>query len=102
MRLIDADELCKDGYNLALTKWDYRPDGRPYAWTELTPISEVPTIDAVPVVHSNWVPTSEFDEVYGYVFKCKSCGGETIGTTLFCQKCGAKMDGKSGEEDADA
>ncbi len=50
MRLIDADALSKQGYSLGQLKWDYEPDGLPHAWHEMTPLSEVPTIDAVPVV----------------------------------------------------
>lgn len=50
MHLIDADALYKEGYMLAQMRWDYEPGGLPHAWTELTPLSEAPAIDAVPVV----------------------------------------------------
>ena len=61
-------------------------------------IDNAPTIDAVPVVHGKWLPTS-IDPVDPY-FRCSVChyGTDTIfdgGDEPFkyCPNCGAKMDG---------
>ena len=62
-------------------------------------IKNAPIIDAVPVIHANWVPID--DEPYEE-FECNRCG--YISTTsfgpggiegnsfLYCPMCGAKMD----------
>lgn len=36
----------------------------------------------------SWVPTDEFDDYFGYVFKCTRCGKEIIGTSNYCPHCG--------------
>lgn len=36
----------------------------------------------------SWIPTNEFDEKYGYVYKCARCGTEIIGTSNYCPRCG--------------
>lgn len=62
-------------------------------------VNEAPTVDAVPVVHSEWIPVDD-DGDPGDT-KCKRCGcyhhvWEAFG--YYCQHCGAKMDG--GKKDA--
>lgn len=73
MRLIDADELCRDRVSNDLV---------------VIVAKCAPTIDAVPVVHGEW----EF--VDDYTAKCSACGDCVDDDSPFCPNCGAKMDGK--------
>ena len=34
----------------------------------------------------------ETDEIFGFVVQCSICGNKTIGTSLYCPCCGAKME----------
>ena len=57
-------------------------------------IHELPTIEAVPVVHGRWV----FDRPNHY--KCSVCDAMWSGVARFmkfCPNCGAKMDAKEDE-----
>lgn len=62
-------------------------------------INNQPTIEAIPVVHGEWVDnTGCLDSVRQY--KCSNCGKKPITNmnyvrmlTNFCPNCGAKMDG---------
>ena len=50
-------------------------------------ISRMPTIDAEPVKHAEWV-CDNLDDVYF----CSSCGHpETYRLSAYCPECGAKM-----------
>lgn len=56
-------------------------------------ISEVPAVDAAPVVHGEWID----DNLYT-IPKCSICGkrihsGEWNEENNYCGHCGAKMDG---------
>lgn len=58
-------------------------------------ISNMPTVDAVPVVHGHW---KEDPSGYGF-WICSACGfvSEASAANMlykFCPVCGAKMDGK--------
>lgn len=56
-------------------------------------INEAPEVDAVPVVHAEWVGIE-----YDTLFKCSKCGYLTdYMLTDFCPDCGAKMDGGKAE-----
>ena len=90
MRLIDADAIpyVKTMYTVGLLDMV----------TRFT-IDTMPTIDAVPVKHGEWVKK----EVYGEAFFLKACSvcGFYHGLTVdynFCPNCGASMDG--GKDDA--
>ena len=69
-------------------------------------VNEMPTVDAVEVVHARWESDLHHldgqpykDEWYGYIFKCSACGGTMMGDgdlvcrDNYCPRCGAKMDG---------
>ena len=60
---------------------------------------EVPTIDAVPVVHGEWLPMYDGNE-YGDVFQCgcycSECGEELQSEPNYCPNCGAKMEVQDG------
>ena len=34
----------------------------------------------------------ETDEIFGFVVQCSICGNKTIGASLYCPNCGAKME----------
>ena len=116
MRLVDADALkedcrmandCKDcktyvrdcEYDRIYTKMDF------CGW-----IDDAPTVDAEPVVHGRWI-IKDNPGTGWYRVTCSECGEDVtsvapvIGffpkakvTWDFCPNCGAKMDGKDGEQ----
>ena len=62
-------------------------------------LDDAPTVDAVTVVHGRW---KEDPSGYGF-WICSACGfvSEASAADMlykFCPNCGAKMDGKDGEE----
>lgn len=116
MRLIDADALLKkkdiitinDGNRASVVGIVYEDD-----------IEEAPTIDAVPVVHGEWIVDgmNEYELSYGCIgyeprYRCSNCGittesylrtekpimPEDADFPRYCQYCGAKMDGKEKED----
>ena len=85
-RLIYADEL-----KTAICD-DVVIDGVNYAKMKKH-IDEAKTVDAVEVVHGQWIGGYCGT---GYITpKCSQCGyGDgAVGTTNYCPNCGAKMDG---------
>ena len=50
-------------------------------------------IDAVPVVHGEWIPVDIGDGNPGVNLECSHCGRWVKQKEMFCPKCGAKMDG---------
>ena len=60
-------------------------------------IEEMPTIDAVPVVHGKWIYGNDF---HWYTASCNKCGyqrrtdikAEGWNQWKFCPNCGARMD----------
>ena len=98
-RLIDANEA------LRIAKEER------YMWVyDLTDLeeflTEVPTVDAVEVVHGYWIERP-LDDFRKYEVKCSECGFTGVGNYdqylepcdfNYCPNCSAKMDG--GNEDA--
>ena len=39
----------------------------------------------------------ETDEIFGFVVQCSICGNKTIGASLYCPNCGAKMEVQDGK-----
>ena len=94
-RLIDADKIPYEEC--------YVPDGD-IRWgyikaliAEKAVIDQIPTVDAVPVVHGRWVfhhttTVEKYD-----VVKCSNCGHEAFAIAIYvkeghyCPNCGAKM-----------
>lgn len=62
-------------------------------------VDEAAAVDAVPVVHGQWIHTKIEDSDWGGTFnswKCSVCGyyaGRNPTGTNYCPNCGAKMDG---------
>lgn len=112
MKLIDADALKKEIHRYALDVYCINLENSKefagystgenyceglYEATEL--IDNLPTIDAVPVVHGHWVYNKDTGEI-----RCNLCNA-LVGVTMysddvepiaevenFCFNCGAKMD----------
>ena len=84
-RLIDADALIADlDEGLWGKEWDK-------ALAEAI-IKDAPTIDAVSVVHGEWI--DEHEDGHGsWVGTCSQCHN-TERVANFCPNCGAKMDGE--------
>lgn len=97
MRLIDADELIN---KLNKSESDVHGSAECYSSvTEITEtieyvgilIDETPTVEAVPVVHGEWV--NEYINRYGHPCHCCSvCGFHASHQDKnFCPECGADM-----------
>ena len=71
--------LCPDSYCVEM--WDEFED--------------VERIDAVPVVHGRWI--EDPDDDWGY--RCSECGHLELYQFDYCSSCGARMDGKDGDND---
>lgn len=88
MRLIDANELAKefDDIGQDIDVLDV-----------LLIIERQKSIDAVPVVHGEWIRHGCDEEEFEY-YECPLCG--FIGLKYnYCPNCGAKMDAKEGTEE---
>ena len=66
-------------------------------------INQLPTVDAVEVIHGHWEIRPNPYRVFAYEFACSVCGGWKHKLSYehenmnYCPNCGAKMDG--GNED---
>ena len=87
-RLIDAKPLMENGWHLVKT-------GKSNEFLGSMSLADVPTVDAVEVVHGRW----EKAHIAGYL-KCNCCKDAFIyekwlesGKWNYCPNCGAKMDG---------
>ena len=71
-------------------------------WTEdgCRVILEAPTVDAVEVVHGDWVDKKHYDIYDGHeyvVAHCSNCNSPSRKKSNYCPNCGAKMDGDKHE-----
>lgn len=91
MRMIDADELKAvyipseiEGFEKMMVPVE----------VVLQNIDDMPTVDAVPVAHGEWV-----DDGDPLTLVCGVCSYRVMryNNTKFCPDCGAKMDGKDGD-----
>ena len=87
MRLIDADKIQWKSYPN-----DYGETNDDYV--EKCDIDNMPTIDAVPVVHGRWRPGRFNLETGNYEEQCTRCRNfsKECGKP-YCPNCGAMMDG---------
>ena len=53
----------------------------------------LPTVEAVPVVHGEWIRVPSSDMATGQAYECSNCKKMRYGSFLppFCQMCGADM-----------
>lgn len=80
MRLIDADALI-DTLGISDEEIDFK---------EI--LLEAPTIDAVSVIHGEWLV--EFQTKTETFYRCSKCNVGSFTKFPFCFSCGAKMDGE--------
>lgn len=81
-RLIDAGTL-KAGFEM---------DGYKSPYVERL-IDACPTVDAVPVVHAQWM----LEPRERCIVVCSNCHAGCFSRTPYCPLCGAKMDGGVGK-----
>lgn len=103
-RLIDIDRLCND----LMERWstaDKKKEDliRAVMADVVTPIVvSQPTVDAVTVKHGRWITHEVQINGYAYaIYECTVCGASrpTIFFPLaYCPNCGARMDGKDGDQ----
>lgn len=85
-RLIDAKPLMKNGWHLVQT-------GESNRFLRSMSLADVPTVDAVEVVHGRWIEFNSF-------MTCSECdtdwyyGDNDTDRFDYCPNCGAKMDGE--------
>ena len=94
MRLIDVDEL-----GVGRCSRDVLPAAYCAGWNGLLGLIEkAPTVDAVPVVHGQWVThyRSGTTVAEGYVSTC--CDMWNNRKSDYCPNCGARMDGGADHE----
>ena len=103
MRLIDADALHREFIDFIRASNNKTPN-----WNDaVSLVGSAPTVDAVQVKQGRWIKCTHHHWEDRY--ECSKCGYDTEVDTVmekpiynFCPYCGARMDGKSGEEDAEA
>ena len=103
MRLIDADELQRDMMDMVASGMYVLED-------MIDAVIEAPTIDAVPVVHGEWVEENRNPRSAQFV--CSVCHRTAYDIQptrnkawrkrcryAYCPNCGARMDGKENSND---
>ena len=92
-RYIDADAIPWEEHYVpdpdSDKQWDYKKE-----LCVLKPvIDQLPTVDAVEVVHGHWVGGYKGTEYT--IPKCSQCGygNGAVGTSNYCPNCGADMRG---------
>lgn len=98
MRLIDADKIRWKSYPN-----DYGETNDDYV--EKCDIDNMPTVDAVPVVHGRWDDSGRYTFPSGSTaVRCTNCGCALteskyhLNNWNYCPVCGAKMDGGADHE----
>ena len=89
MRLIDADRLLQ-GYE-------------DHDFIDTHVVWNAPTVDAVPVMHGEWIYGNDF---HWYTASCNKCGyqrrtdikADGWNQWRYCPNCGARMDAERKEE----
>ena len=113
MRLVDADALLskmeKYSDDNARSKNEYLFGMQQQLETCIELVEDAPTVDAVPVRHGRWIKKRYWSEGagmgerYGYYYSCSKCGNLVRGgydecDKKYCDECGARMDGKEGDQ----
>ena len=86
-RLIDS----QTAYDVLTDYYHHSTDAQHAALREA--LGRVETVDAVPVVHGHWIEDPDDWEC-----QCSECGRLSSCRTVYCSSCGARMDGKDGEQ----
>ena len=92
-RLIDANAITE---SKELGKKIVVHDMTPYLNVEVLIyfIDSLPTIEAVPVVHGEWI-FDKYTAKFGNPYSCSNCNEEFGDTYNFCPNCGSRMNGGS-------
>ena len=97
-RLIDANAIEYPSY---FYEDETHPDPfiEGYRQGKIDAICEIrvlaPTVDAVEVVHGEWISPTKINGRYFNIFHCSVCNGVPPGVdenTKYCAHCGARMD----------
>lgn len=91
-RMIDS----QTAYDVLTDYYHHSTDAQHAALREA--LGRVESVDAVPVVHGRWI--NETFKAWGLVhhpYKCDQCGYHNEAPSDYCPDCGARMDGKDGE-----
>ena len=100
VRLIDAKPLMQNGWHLVQT-------GESNKFLATMSLADVPTVDAVPVVHGHWVSLTDCANAGVYCSVCHKkvykedyawCNRKNKLRSNYCPNCGAKMDGEGNAE----
>ena len=102
-RLIDADAFDERiRLDVGLCEEELTEDFKDGISTILEMMKTAPTVDAVPVVHGHCIKFGVYDKDGNQQYKCSVCECEDIHYPLvkvnYCWNCGARMDGKDGEQ----
>jgi len=60
-------------------------------------INAIPAVDAVPIVHGEWIEYGEpnsLGEYESWYWTCSACGTVGLDTFKYCPSCGVRMDGE--------
>lgn len=90
MRLIDAKPLMQSGWHLVQT-------GESNRFIQSMSLADIPTVDAKPVVHGQWINWGKSGtptyENYGTCSVCHEDAEIHTEHRNYCPNCGAQMDG---------
>ena len=67
-------------------------------WDCIDLLDDIAAVDAVPVVHGEWIPVDIGDGNPGVNLECSHCGRWVKQKEMFCPTCGARMDGERKED----
>ncbi len=96
MRLIDADSLFNDLADYWGIPKDWDGQIEQTCEDALCAIENAPEVDAVPVVHGEWIEHEWAEEENGVLisnFECSACQNWEHKESNYCPNCGAKMGG---------
>ena len=84
-RLIDADKMREDWLENGENEYVYDTNA------VLESIDEQPTVDAVEVVHGEWITKCMEGSWTHYRYSCSNCGSGFDSNSNYCPNCGADM-----------
>ena len=98
--MANEKRILDSAYLDELKEWkrkldDFGESDQAYAVGEvISDLEEMPTVDAVEVVHGRWICL----EPVMCLFVCSECGKRIVHESFnYCPNCGAKMDGDGNE-----
>ena len=92
-----AEKRLIDAYALMTTGWHLVRTGESNKFLASMSLADVPTVDAVEVVHGHWIKKPYRDR-HDFEYECSTCSGGSDLMTNYCPHCAAKMDGGKDDE----